>query len=182
MSEVENKNNPVQQSAENPANKTREELEGLDARNEAKSNMNEVIEREKYEQYRLIRFQKVSEDVFDVILDVPDEKLFAGQIPEEANEEITEYLAALNSIFPKSKAQDGVSVVSLSAYTMRKLYPKIAKLIEARLGGETYLDFVCDIANEEAKSRLIPKVVVRINGVTHMISQGKEKGGGGREM
>jgi hypothetical protein len=101
----------------------------------------------------------VAELIFDYLIDVPDEYLINGDIPNHKNERVNKYLKILNMLFSLSRKDKKVIIINRA--TVQELDKKTFTICMCFDGGVS-LDVLCDIVNEENCYRTPTKSPVKI--------------------
>ncbi len=116
-------------------------------------------------------FQRIEEEtaenaemIFDYLINVGDEHIFNGTIPDHPNSKIKNYIKILNRLFllsRKSANSGQIGLVVINRKTVKELDKKTFTISMCFDGGVS-LDILCDIVNEENMARTPTKSPVKI--------------------
>ncbi|OFW80893.1 MAG: hypothetical protein A2887_02620 [Alphaproteobacteria bacterium RIFCSPLOWO2_01_FULL_40_26] len=116
-------------------------------------------------------FQKVEEEtaevaemIFGYLIDIDDEHIINGTIPNHQNPKLQGYIKILNRLFrlSKKRADDGaINVIIINRKAVQALDKKTYAISMCFDGGVS-LDIMCDIVNEENRARTPTKSPVKI--------------------
>ena len=106
------------------------------------SDVFEQIERETAE---------IAEMIFDYLIDVNDDDLINGVIPEHPNPKINSYIKILNRLFRFSRSKGKFRIINRK--TIESLDKKTFNICMCHDGGVS-LDILCDIVNTENQARI----------------------------
>ncbi len=107
---------------------------------------------------------EIAEMIFDYLINVGDEFIFNGTIPDHPNPKITKYIIILNRLFRLSRksAKSGqIGLVVINRKTVQELDRKTFAISMCFDGGVS-LDILCDVVNEENMARVPTKSPVKI--------------------
>ena len=107
---------------------------------------------------------EIAEMIFDYLIDVGDEHIFNGTIPDHPNPRISNYVKILNRLFmlSRKRAKTGeLALVVINRRTVKELDKKTFTISMCFDGGVS-LDILCDIVNEENRARTPTKSPVKI--------------------
>ena len=107
---------------------------------------------------------EIAEMIFSYLIDVGDEYIFNGTIPDHPNPKIRNYIKILNRLFllSRKRAKSGqIGLVVINRKTVQELDKKTFAISMCFDGGVS-LDILCDVVNEENMARTPTKSPVKI--------------------
>lgn len=102
---------------------------------------------------------EVAELIFDYLIDVSDDQIMMGVIPDHPNPKVTAYIKILNRLFLLSRKNGRIRVVNRK--TVEDLDKKTFAICMSFDGGVS-LDVLCDVVNEENLARTPTKSPVKV--------------------
>ncbi len=94
---------------------------------------------------------EIAEMIFEYLIDVKDEDLMNGSIPQHPNKKINSYLKILNRLFKFSRNKGRFRIINRK--TIEDLDKKTFTICMCHDGGVS-LDVLCDIVNTENQARI----------------------------
>ncbi len=94
---------------------------------------------------------EMAEMIFDYLIDVSDEDLMNGTIPQHENKKINAYMKILNRLFKFSRNKGKFRIINRK--TIEDLDKKTFTICMCHDGGVS-LDILCDVVNTENQARI----------------------------
>ena len=107
---------------------------------------------------------EIAEEIFDYLIEVADNHIIEGTIPEHPDPKIARYLKILNRLFRLSRrrSKEGLAgLVVINRKTVKELDKKTFTISMCFDGGVS-LDILCDIVNEENRARTPTRSPVKV--------------------
>ena len=102
----------------------------------------------------LIDARQIAEAVFSFVIDIPDRQVLNGMIDHtKYDPDLKPYITALNVLLPLTQNTNTGGINQLNSDVVKELSPKAGALVAA-IGGTPFLKLMCEIVNEEVKSRV----------------------------
>lgn len=95
---------------------------------------------------------KVAELLFEYLIDVSDENIIKGEVPDHKDPKINKYLKSLNRLFQFSRKDHSGGFRIINRPMIQDLDKKTYSICMC-LDGGTSLDILCDVANTENSTR-----------------------------